>query len=105
MTDRLHDETPDVAQSGGSAADAADTEAAAAVGESRAEIRRTSVSELGAVLRDRGDNIHTYNPNLSVSTAALLSLSPQPVCACVCVCVYVAYTRPSVAVGVCFVSG
>ena len=48
MTDRLDDETPSVS----AAADAADTEAAA-VGESRAEIRRTSVSELGAVLRDR----------------------------------------------------
>ena len=73
MTDRLDDETPDVAQSAGAAADAADTEAAS-VGESRGEIRRTSVSELGAVLRDRGDNIHTYNPNLSVSTAAGLSV-------------------------------
>ena len=80
MTDRLDDETPSVSAAA-DAADAADTEAAA-VGESRAEIRRTSVSELGAVLRDRGDNIHTYNPNLSVSTAVLLSLSP-----CVSVCV------------------
>ena len=74
MTERLDDETPSVSAAG-AAADAADTEAAAAVGESRGEIRRTSVSELGAVLRDRGDNIHTYNPNLSVSTAAPLSLS------------------------------
>ena len=80
VTDRLDDETPDVAQSGGAAADSAETEAAA-VGESRAEIRRTSVSELGAVLRDRGDNIHTYNPNLSVSTA-VLSLSVS-ICLCV----------------------
>ena len=79
MTDRLDDETPSVSAAG--AADAADTEAAAAVGESRAEIRRTSVSELGAVLRDRGDNIHTYNPNLSVSTA-VLSLSVS-ICLCV----------------------
>ena len=86
MTDRLDDETPSVSAAGGAAVDAAETEAAA--GESRAEIRRTSVSELGAVLRDRGDNIHTYNPNLSVSTAALLSLSVCP-CLCLCLCVRV----------------
>mgnify|MGYP001799734205 CR=1 FL=1 len=84
MTDRLDDETASVSTAG-AAADAADTEAAAA-GESRAEIRRTSVSELGAVLRDRGDNIHTYNPNLSVSTA-VLSLSRNCLSVCVSVCV------------------
>ena len=77
MTDRLDEETPDVAQSGGAVKPSESSEAAsgaAAAGESRGEIRRTSVSELGAVLRDRGDNIHTYNPNLSVSTAAGLSV-------------------------------
>ena len=87
MTDRLGEETPDVAQSGGAVKPSEPTESSeAAVGESRAEIRRTSVSELGAVLRDRGDNIHTYNPNLSVSTAAPLSLS---VCPCLSVCLSV----------------
>ena len=86
MTDRLDEETPDVAQSGGAVKPSESSEAAsgAAAGGSRAEIRRTSVSELGAVLRDRGDNIHTYNPNLSVSTAAPLSRSLQLVCMSVC---------------------
>lgn len=31
------------------------------------KIKPTSVSELGQVLRDKGDNIQAYNPNLSVS--------------------------------------